>query len=688
MSWTKSGSVNLTNGNAVVYGNSTTWASGGKARAGDVFVGPAGALYEVLSVQSNTQLTLASNYLGATANAQSYALIHTGLLPAELAAGLSDLQSKYLTTISQLYEWETSTADTVPITNPATGVTANVKPLAKFLASIGDGSMAGSFTELSATGGQIYFDSTSGAFRFRTTGGLEKSAIRLSGDDLLVEDKDGNERTRVTTTGLSVTGSLSATGRLSTAGITEDASGKVGIGTSSPSTKLQVGASASGPGLKDTVYLGQSSTDTDQFRWLWNYAGSGLLGIGTSGTSMIFGRASGNAGTVSAEWMRLDSYGNLGLGVAPSAWASTWRAFEFGAGNGISSDQASAIHVTSNAYWNGTSWVYKASNKAANYYSQNGNHYWRTAPSGTAGQPISFTQAMMLDASGNLLVGNATPIDGGHSFKRASSNVASFYRTTSTTTDTLTSWWSDVGGTLSQKAFVQADGSLKNATNVYGAISDIKLKQDITDCTPKLAKLNQVRIVNYRLKSDPEHKQLGVIAQELEQIMPGLIDESPDYEDVVITPARTETKVTKKQAVEYREDVRYEIVEADGKWLKLPVRTTVEVPLFTDYPLFDEAGDAVMECIEPATGAVLNKDGEVITPAKSAVWQQAIHRVPVTEDVSEEVEVPAVIERRPTGTVTKSVKYSVFVPMLIKAVQEQSAIIEAMAGRIDALEGK
>lgn len=141
MSWTKSGSVNLTNGSAVVYGNGTTWASGGKARAGDMFVGPAGGLYEVLSVQSNTQFTLASNYLGATANAQSYALIHTGLLPAELATGLSDLQSKYLTTIAQLYEWETSTADTVPITNPATGVTVNVKPLARFLSSLGDGSV-------------------------------------------------------------------------------------------------------------------------------------------------------------------------------------------------------------------------------------------------------------------------------------------------------------------------------------------------------------------------------------------------------------------------------------------------------------------------------------------------------------------------------------------------------------------
>ena len=88
----------------------------------------------MLSIQSNTQLTLASLYLGVTASAQSYAMIHTGLLPAELAVELSDLQSKYLTTISQLFGWETSSADTVPMTNPATGFIAEVMPLLRFLA--------------------------------------------------------------------------------------------------------------------------------------------------------------------------------------------------------------------------------------------------------------------------------------------------------------------------------------------------------------------------------------------------------------------------------------------------------------------------------------------------------------------------------------------------------------------------
>jgi hypothetical protein len=78
---------------------------------------------------------------------------------------------------------------------------------------------------------------------------------------------------------------------------------------------------------------------------------------------------------------------------------------------------------------------------------------------------------------------------------------------------------------------VSTNGSTRNNTGVYGAISDVKLKENIVNTTPKLEKLKQVRVVNYNFKEslgyDPI-KQIGVIAQELEQIFPGLIEEIPD----------------------------------------------------------------------------------------------------------------------------------------------------------------
>ena len=77
---------------------------------------------------------------------------------------------------------------------------------------------------------------------------------------------------------------------------------------------------------------------------------------------------------------------------------------------------------------------------------------------------------------------------------------------------------------------VLGNGNVQNVNNSYGAISDVKLKENVTDATPKLEKLQQVRVVNYNLIGDTQ-KQIGVIAQELEQIFPGMVEETPDRDE-------------------------------------------------------------------------------------------------------------------------------------------------------------
>ena len=80
----------------------------------------------------------------------------------------------------------------------------------------------------------------------------------------------------------------------------------------------------------------------------------------------------------------------------------------------------------------------------------------------------------------------------------------------------------------STEAFrVESSGNVKNANNSYGALSDVKLKENITDASPKLSDLMQVRVRNYNLIDD-DVKQLGVIAQELETIFPSMVDENED----------------------------------------------------------------------------------------------------------------------------------------------------------------
>ena len=109
--------------------------------------------------------------------------------------------------------------------------------------------------------------------------------------------------------------------------------------------------------------------------------------------------------------LQTDASGNLGLGVTPSAWSSTFKSIDESAGN-LASFSTSELYLTQNGY-NNTGWKYTSNGFSSQYLQVSGQHRWLTAASGTAGNAITFTQAMTLNASGRLFInattgGNAT----------------------------------------------------------------------------------------------------------------------------------------------------------------------------------------------------------------------------------------------------------------------------------------
>ncbi len=184
-----------------------------------------------------------------------------------------------------------------------------------------------------------------------------------------------------------------------TQAMTLDASGNLGVGRTDPSNfgKLAVSgtiASVSPDGQTQSVLLADNT-------------GKIIVGgYNGSGTDYLAFNAGGGT-----ERMRLNSAGNLGLGVTPSAWVPS------GAGGPILQIQnaaffgsASTTGVLNNAYYN-AGFKYISSDYASWYEQIDSKHVWYTAPSGTAGDAISFTQAMTLTAAGALLVGATSPFN-------------------------------------------------------------------------------------------------------------------------------------------------------------------------------------------------------------------------------------------------------------------------------------
>jgi hypothetical protein len=108
------------------------------------------------------------------------------------------------------------------------------------------------------------------------------------------------------------------------------------------------------------------------------------------------------------EAMRLDSAGNMGLGVTPSAWGAS-KAIQISPRASLFSYASTTTDVGNNLYYNGTDYKYLETAFASFYRQSGGVHSWLNAASGTAGNTVSLTQAMTLDASGNLGLGTTSP---------------------------------------------------------------------------------------------------------------------------------------------------------------------------------------------------------------------------------------------------------------------------------------
>jgi hypothetical protein len=323
--------------------------------------------------------------------------------------------------------------------------------------------------------------------------------------------------------------------------LTIDTSQRVGIGTTSPTQLLHVGGvttptvSATPTAIRlDNTYTGSPATNQKLKFYLYN-DGSEAYGI-TVGDQADFQYWSGGVSTGIHRWFtsnteraRIDSSGRLLVGTTTAVGSSNAVVIK-----GTSGVSNASIYLGNTA--NASTLI------AGNTL---GFIEYGSADGGVGAQVLAAadgTWSSTSDCPTRLVF--STTVDGASSpterFRISNGGGSSFYADTNTLTTATAqaagttfrvftgaySATNTTSGTISFQVF--SNGNVQNTNNSYGAISDIKLKENIVDANSQWDDLKALQVRKYNFKEGQTHTQIGLVAQEVELVSPGLVTESPD----------------------------------------------------------------------------------------------------------------------------------------------------------------
>ena len=105
--------------------------------------------------------------------------------------------------------------------------------------------------------------------------------------------------------------------------------------------------------------------------------------------------------------------------------------------------------------------------------------------------------------------------------------------------DNNTNWFLNCSDTGTSRFRIESDGDAQNHDNAYGSISDERIKSNITDANSQWDDIKAIKVRNFERKDDinkygvGKKIQIGVVAQEVESVSPGLVKEGEPTSDEI-----------------------------------------------------------------------------------------------------------------------------------------------------------
>lgn len=222
---------------------------------------------------------------------------------------------------------------------------------------------------------------------------------------------------------------------------------------------------------------------------------------------------------VPVERMRIDSAGNIGIGVIPSAWSNAGQIVD-GGQVGALRFGTQGTELLTNLFYNGTNWIYKTTAPGSQYIQAlDGTQFWLSVPSGNAGAIATPSEKMRLTHTGSLQIGSSSPSTTSPVFVYFNSNTEPAIFVRQDGTGPIQTW---TGLSGNERMRLTNTGNLFVSGNITET-STIKVKENIRHLEGSLSKVLALSAVKYDLKDGTAKNQIGLIAEEVHKVIPEVV---------------------------------------------------------------------------------------------------------------------------------------------------------------------